>query len=251
MNASLALNNTSLMSMLRAAYEVFDNTHLSTLRNMIEPYEISSDVFRQLLGNLSLPSMKSEFVKELHTLQEMMDEKEERTSWKREFVYYAASMCHLFYNKYDPKTGLYALAKDSKPVFYEFCNGPLSYIWLASDAHGMLTCIQSFYATDHMPNVLGITVLRRTKMGSMLPLRFDLEIGDTKQHRIVALMDVVVDLDKGRVNVKKCDVIFLRRSFALLLSFGMVYNSLQMVCHNDEDDGCSLKQLPVALHLLP
>jgi hypothetical protein len=239
------------MSMLRAAYEVFDNTHLSTMKSMIEPYDISSDVFRQLLGNLSLPSMKSEFVKELDALRSLMEEKEPNASWKSEFVYYAVSMCHLFYSKYNPKTGLYALAKDSKPVFYEFCNGPLSYIWLASDAHGMLTCIQSFYATDHMPNVLGITVLRRSKMGSMLPLRFDLDINANKTHRIVALMEVIVDLDKQRVNVKKCDVIFLRRSFALLLSFGMVYNSLQLVCHNEEDDGCGLKQLPVALHLLP
>lgn len=239
------------MSMLRAAYEVFDNTHLSTMKSMIEPYDISSDVFRQLLGNLTLPSMKSEFVKELDALKSLMEEKEPNASWKSEFVYYAVSMCHLFYNKYNPKTGLYALAKDSKPVFYEFCNGPLSYIWLASDAHGMLTCIQSFYATDHMPNVLGMTVLRRSKMGSMLPLRFDLEINANKTHRIVALMEVIVDLDKQRVNVKKCDVIFLRRSFALLLSFGMVFNSLQLVCHNEEDDGCCLKQLPVALHLLP
>jgi len=235
------------MSMLRAAYEVFDNTHMATMKQLVAPYNITETEFKQLLGDLSLPSMHSEFVGELKTLYKRTDS--DPASLKFQFVYYAVSMCHLFYASYDPKLGLYCLVRDSKPVFYEYANNTLSYIWLACDSPGMLTCVQSYFATRHMPNKLDVTVKRATRMGDMLPLRFDLPVegddGNTTT-KTIAYLKINVHLDHRRLKLIGVDTLFLKRSFALLLTFGMVFNSLHMVCAGE----CELKQMPVALHSL-
>lgn len=248
----LQLTTASLMSMLRAAYEMCDNTHMSSMKQLIFPYEIGLQQLKQLLGNLVLPSLNSEFVKELKSLEEMIIAKDAAPrfagggEWKSEFVYYATSMCHLFYTQHNPQTGLFLLKSDCKPVFYECANNPISYIWLSSDEHGMLSCVQSYFVTDHMPNLLNIAITRNTKQGELLPLLIEIPIGssNTTAHKIMAFVKIAIRLDKRRLKLLGCDVIFLNRSFALLLSFGMIYNSLHMICMGE----CELKQLPVALH---
>ena len=245
---------TSLMSMLRAAYEMCDNTHMSSMKRLVSPYEICLDQFKQLLGNLVLPSLNGEFCKELKSLEEMMDAAdpcgvggtEGGNDWRSEFIYYATSMCHLFYTQHNAQTGLFLLQENSTPVFYEYANNPLSYIWLSSDAHGMLRCVQSYFVTDHMPNLLNITITRSTKIGMLDPLFIEMPISSpsTTAHKIVAFLKISIRLDKRRLKLMGCDVIFLNRSFALLLSFGMIYNSLHKICAGE----CELQQMPAALH---
>lgn len=239
----LLLSIESLQNMLREAY-VCNENQMGAIKSMVENYEISRLLVRQLIEHLLVPSTQTTFIKDIELARQ------DTTNFKSTFFYFAAALTHLYYAKREESIGAYYLNVNSKPVFYSGPNEPLSYIWLNIDMHGMVHEVQHYFKQGYLPNTLSITVNRACKIGDMLPLKTEVVLsGDKDQPQVRAYVLLHVNLDLNHVSLKRFDLVFLCHSLAILLTSGAHHKfvSVMVVCAPE----CDLRQIPVSLHSTP
>ena len=247
MSHLLLLSAQGLMNMLRSAYEMDDNTHMSTLKRLVSCHTISRMLLHQLLEHLLVPSSRMQFIQDIELVRKQMaTNSDEDECFKSEFIYYGASLSHLYYAKRNEKTGRYSLHAKSKPVFYSGPNEALSYVWLNMDAHGMIHVHQHYFVSEKVPNVLDCTVKRTSRLGDMETLTFSVVVGPTRPINWCARAWFTMNFGSNRAQLTKFDAAFLPVSFVVLLTSqqNMDFMAAIMVVAPE----CDLRQLPVSLH---
>jgi hypothetical protein len=260
----LLLSSESFMNLLRTAYEMDDESHMSTMKDMLSNHTVSRLLLHQLIEHLLVPSVLTTFIQDIERLKsELSHMQDEAECFKSHFVYYATALSHIYYVKRDQRTGIYALHSKSKPVFYSAPNEAMSYIWLTTNQYGMLAPVQHYAVDNWLPNMLIINLVRSSDLGDLLPLGYEIVISGGGGVGCVTLppckMWFKVNLkgDGDRLLLLRCEM-KLQRPFVLLTTAGdnFAFVAVQMVMPSfsapsgaeEKESTCQIKSLPVALH---
>ena len=253
----LLLSSESFMNLLRTAYEMDDESHMSTMKDMLSNHTVSRLLLHQLIEHLLVPTVLTTFIQDIERLKsELSHLQDEAECFKSHFVYYATALSHIYYVKRDQSTGIYALHSKSKPVFYSAPNEAVSYIWLTTNQYGMLAPVQHYAVDSWLPNTLMINLVRSSDLGDLLPLAYEISVYGGGITLPICKMWFKVNLkSKGdRLLLLQCEM-KLQRPFVLLTTAGdnFAFVSVQMVMPSSapngaEENNCQIKSLPVALH---
>ncbi|MBX9637300.1 MAG: hypothetical protein K2Q45_07095 [Nitrosomonas sp.] len=249
----LLLSGESLMNLLRAAYEMNDDSHMSTLMQMLSSYTVSKILLHQLIEHLVIPERQSVLLQDINRLQtDLAELREESDCFKSHFIFYATSLCHLYYVKRDARTGVYTLHSKSNPVFYSHPNIAVSYIWLTTNQYGMLAHVQHFACDVWLPRTLLIHVHRSTEAGDMLPLQHEILIPTSGSVACKMKFKANVGKNAERLMLLECSAVLpFMKPFVLLITAGdhYTYIGTYLISFKCDEPLCEVKPLPVALHM--
>ena len=249
----LLLSGESLMNLLRAAYEVDDESHMSTLIQMLSNYTISKMLLHQLTEHLIVPEKQGTLIQEISRLEtDLAQIPDESDCFKSHFIYYATGLCHLYYIKRNQFNGIYELHSKSNPVFYSGPNVAVSYIWLTSNQYGMLAHVQHFACDVWLPRTLIIHVKRHADAGEMLPLQYEILIPTSGNGTCKMSFKVNLEKNAERLMLLECTTMIpFMKPFVLLTTAGehFSYVGTHLISFKCDEKKCEIKPLPVALHI--